>query len=106
MILNKKQKINKEALLEELAKEDLQVLSLAYVYATNLHMYGEDVTKAICTATENAAMMEKAYRKGYHDAMSRMSRMKKFDVEGEMTEFLEKVRIMNDLDRDCVRWMQ
>lgn len=74
-------------MLEELAKEDLQVLSLAYVYATNLHMYGEDVTKAICSATENTAMMEKAYRKGYHDAMSRMSRMEKFDAEGKATEF-------------------
>ncbi len=70
MILYRGRKSKKEALLEELAKEDLQVLSLAYMYATNLQMYGEDVTKAICSATENAAMMEKAYRKGYHDAMS------------------------------------
>ena len=86
MILCKGRKPKKELLLEELAKEDLQVLSLAYMYATNLHMYGEDVTKAICSATENAAMLEKAYRKGYHDAMSRMSRMEKFDAESKCKE--------------------
>jgi hypothetical protein len=34
--------INKELILEKLAKEDLQVLILAYVYAKNLYMYGED----------------------------------------------------------------
>ena len=70
-------------ILEELAKEDLQVLTLAYVYATNLDMYGEDVTKAIYSATENAAMLEKAYRKGYYDAMNRINRMEKFDKNKE-----------------------
>ena len=53
MFLNNGRKSKKEVLLEELAKEDLQVLSLAYVYAKNFHMYGIDVTKAICSATEN-----------------------------------------------------
>lgn len=72
MFLIKEQKTKKEFLLEELAKEDLQVLSLAYVYAKNLHMYGKDVTKAICSATQNVAMLEKAYRNGYNDAVNRM----------------------------------
>lgn len=62
----------KEFLLEELAKEDLQVLSLAYMYAKNLQMYDEDVTKAISTATENAIILNKAYRKGYYDAMKKI----------------------------------
>ena len=66
-------KPKRDALLEELAKEDLQVLALAYVYAKNLQLYGEDVTKAISTATQNAAILEKAYNKGYYDAMNRMS---------------------------------
>ena len=73
MILNKGRKTKKETLLEELAKEDLQVLALAYVYAKNLQLYGEDVTKAICSATENVAMLEKAYRKGYYDALHRQA---------------------------------
>ena len=61
----------KEALLGELAKEDLQVLALAYVYAKNLHMYGEDVTKATYSATQNVEMLNKAYHKGYYDAMNK-----------------------------------
>ena len=67
----KTKKEKKEILLEELAKENLQVLSLAYVYAKNLQIYGEDVTKAIYTATQNVTILEKAYNKGYYDAMNR-----------------------------------
>ena len=73
MILNSGKKSKKDALLEELAKEDLQVLSLAYVYAKNMLLYGEDVTKTIATATQNVAILEKAYNKGYYDAMNRIS---------------------------------
>ena len=71
-ILSKGRKPKRDALLEELAKEDLQVLSLAYVYAKNLQLYGEDVTKAIDTATQNVAILEKAYNKGYYDAMNKV----------------------------------
>ena len=63
--------IKKKSLLEALAKEDLQVISLAYVYAKHMQMYGEDVTKATSSATQNAAMMDKAYQKGYYDAMNK-----------------------------------
>lgn len=72
MFLNMERKTKKEVLLQELAKEDLQVLSLAYMYAKNLRMYGVDVTKAICSATENASILDIAYRKGYYDAMNNM----------------------------------
>lgn len=68
--------INKELILEKLAKEDLQVLVLAYVYAKNLYMYGEDVTKAIQSATENAAIVDKTYRRGYYDAIKIMAESK------------------------------
>ena len=72
MFLNRGRKPKKEILLEELAKEDLEILMLAYVYAKNLHMYGIDVTKSICSATENAVILDIAYRKGYCDAMDNM----------------------------------
>ena len=58
-------------MLEELAKEDLQVLSLAYMYAKNLQIYGVDITKAISSATENLAIMDKAYKQGYYDALNK-----------------------------------
>ena len=73
MFVNKGRKPSRQFLLEELAKEDLQVLALAYVYAKNLHMYGVDVTKATCSATENVAMTDIAYRKGYYDALQRQA---------------------------------
>ena len=72
MLLNVGRKPKKEILLEELAKEDLEILMLAYVYAKNLHMYGIDVTKSICSATENAVILDIAYRKGYCDARDNM----------------------------------
>lgn len=71
VFLNKGRMTKKEALLEELAKEDLQVLVLAYVYAKNLHMYGEDVTKTIYSAVQNVEILNKAYHKGYCDATNK-----------------------------------
>lgn len=69
----------REALLRELAKEDLQVLALAYTYAKNIQMYGEDVTEKWQTATQKASALEKVYSKGYYDAMEQLSRVKEVD---------------------------
>ena len=73
ILITKGRQTMKEALLEELAKEDLQVLALAHIYAKNMYKYGVDVTKAISTATEAAAIMDKVYQNGYYDAMNKMS---------------------------------
>ena len=62
---------DKERILEELAKEDLRLVVLAYNYAKYMRKYGEDVTRTLLTATENAVMLDKAYRKGYYDAMDK-----------------------------------
>ena len=86
MILNKGRKIKKEALLEELAKEDTQILGLAYVHAKYLMMYGIDIEKAVYTATENVEILTKAYQKGYYDAMRRISQMEKFNAERSRNE--------------------
>lgn len=67
--LFKDRKSKQAAVLEELAKEDLQVLALAYTYAKNLQTYGVDVTEKWLTATQNASALEKAYLEGYYDAM-------------------------------------
>lgn len=74
-----RRKTKREALLGELAKEDLQVLVLAYTYAKNIQMYGEDVTEEWQTATQNASALEKAYNKGYYDALEQISRVKEVD---------------------------
>ena len=71
MFLSKGRMSKKEVLLRELAKEDLQVLTLAYAYAKNIYMYGVDVTEKWITATQQASALEKARNQGYYDAMNR-----------------------------------
>lgn len=81
MILSKGREPKKQALLEALAKEDLQILGLAYAHAKYLTMYGVDIEKTIATATENVEELTRAYQKGYYDAMERISRMERFEAE-------------------------
>ena len=49
------------------------VIATAYLHAINYTLYGEDVTEKWLTATQNASVLEKAYRKGYYDALQRQS---------------------------------
>ena len=86
MILSKERKPKKEALLEALAKEDVQILGLAYAHAKYLILYGVDIEKTIATATENAEVLTRAYQKGYYDAMKRCDRMREFEAESEVEE--------------------
>ncbi len=58
-------------LINELSKMSPTVIAIAYLYAINYTLYGEDVTKEWLTATQNANALEKAYQEGYHDAITR-----------------------------------
>lgn len=69
----------KEKLIELLSKEDTMVLSQAYLYAKNLTDYGVDISNKWETSTQNANALEKAYRKGYNDALQRL-------IESELRE--------------------
>ena len=60
-------------LLDELSKMPPMVIATAYLHAINYIRYGEDVTKEWTTATQNASALEKAYRKGYYDALQRQA---------------------------------
>lgn len=63
--------------LKQLRDEMLEmppiVIATAYHYAINYVRYGEDVTEKWVTATQNARALEKAYRKGYHDALHKLT---------------------------------
>lgn len=59
-------------LLDELSKMSPMVVATAYVQATNYTAYGEDVTEKWTTAIQNSAALEKAYNKGYYDALQRL----------------------------------
>lgn len=58
-------------LIDELSKMPPMVIATAYLHAINYTLYGEDVTEKWITATQNASALEKAYRKGYYDALQR-----------------------------------
>ena len=60
-----------EQLIEELSKMPPMVIATAYLYAINYTLYGEDVTEKWLTATQNASALERAYKKGYYDALQR-----------------------------------
>ena len=65
------QEYQNKQLIEELSKMPPMVIATAYLHALNYMLYGEDVTQKWLTATQNASALEKAYRKGYYDALQR-----------------------------------
>ena len=65
------QDYERKMLIEELSKMPSMVITTAYLHALNYTLYGEDVTEKWLTATQNASALEKAYRKGYYDALQR-----------------------------------
>ena len=70
--MSKEEKIQKyesKQLIDELSKMPPMVIATAYLHAINYTMYGEDVTEKWLTATQNTSILEKAYQKGYYDAL-------------------------------------
>ena len=65
--------MSKQHILEEMSKFDEMTLSTAYIYAKNLTLYGVDVTEKWLTATQNSVALEKAYKKGYYDALQKQT---------------------------------
>ena len=64
----------REAILKAFADMDTQKLALAFVYAQYYVDTGVDITIKWQTATEQSYALEKAYHKGYCDAMERIQR--------------------------------
>lgn len=72
--MNKEKQIQEcesKQLIDELSKMPPMVIATAYLHAINYTLYGEDVTEKWVTATQNASALDKAYRKGYYDALQR-----------------------------------
>ena len=67
----KLQEYRSKQLIDELSKMPPMVIATAYLHAINYTLYGEDVTEKWLTATQNASALEKAYQKGYYDALQR-----------------------------------
>ena len=67
------QEYESKQLIEELSKMPPMVIATAYLHALNYTLYGENVTEKWVTAIQHTSALEKAYRKGYYDALQRMS---------------------------------
>ena len=67
------QEYENKQLIDELSKMPPVVIATAYLHAINYTLYGEDVTEKWVTATQNARALEKAYIKGYYDALQRQA---------------------------------
>lgn len=61
--------MKKDFMLKELENAPEMVLATAYLYAKNYCAYGEDITKAFVTATQQHAFIERVYMRAYEDAM-------------------------------------
>ena len=74
--MSKEEQIRKQQtkeLIDELSKMPSMVIATAYLYAINYTLYGEDVTEKWLTATQQTSALEKAYRKGYYDALQKQA---------------------------------
>ena len=80
---------NKDKLIAELKELDYQSLATALMYARYYLLYGEDVTKQWVSAVQQSEILEKAYRKGYYDAMERCNRMREFEADKEPRQTLK-----------------
>jgi hypothetical protein len=62
---------NKEKLWSELKNESLGVITLAVMYAKNFEETGEDLTRRLINANQNADLLQKVYNKGYVEGMDK-----------------------------------
>ena len=67
------QECERKQLIDELSKMPPMVIATAYLHAINYTLYSEDVTEKWVKKKQNASALEKAYRKGYCDALRRLS---------------------------------
>jgi len=67
-------KVKKQIMLDALSEESEMVVATAYLYAKTYVTYGEDITKAWDTATQQSAILRKAYNKGYTDALDALEK--------------------------------
>jgi hypothetical protein len=90
----------KKHLLDKLSKEPTMMVSTAYIYAKNYVNYGEDVTKAWTTATQQASIIEKVkqqtWTKAYDSFKADYETRLKADMVAMLTELKKEIDIMSD----------
>lgn len=79
----------KQQILDELAECPDAVLSLAYVYAKNYNLCGEDVTKTWTNVIQNSQFVEEIYRRGYEEAFKDFQEHKRKDFYNKVLRDLK-----------------
>ena len=92
-----KQEHETKELIDELSKMPPMVIATAFLHAINYKLYGEDVTEKWITATQNARALEKAYRKGYYDALQKQSDSKTAEPPKLKTIYKKLKRAVDDI---------
>ncbi len=82
----------KQQLLDALSQESLMVLSTAYVYAKNCVEYGEDITKAWITATQQAYVMREVRQKAWAEAYASFKKDYETRLKAEKYVMLDNIR--------------
>ena len=89
-------------LIDELAKMPPMVIATAYLHAINYTQYGEDVTKKWVTAVQQTAILEKAYRQGYYDALKRVEGIIAEKTLGQINKLWIPVSVEMPKNEDAV----
>ena len=101
----------KQLMLDELSKESMQVISVAYAYAKNMVALGVDVTEAWTTVSDQQNALEQAYQRGYKQGLDRGiascslgDKIVTNNVTKDILDFIEDNRpteVHSDWERGC-----
>ena len=70
---------DKENILNMLSMMPNEALQLAYLYAINFNLTGDDVTKVWNTAVQQSAIISSAYKRGYYEGLRVANGSKEYD---------------------------
>ena len=59
----------KEELILKLREESVSIICLALMYAKNFEETGEDLTRRLINANQNAELLQRIYNKGYEEGL-------------------------------------
>jgi predicted DNA binding protein len=68
---------NNDFILNKLSELPQATLEIAYLYAVNLSQYGVDVANKWLTAVQQNEALNRAYERGYYDALKRIEKVQK-----------------------------
>ena len=83
----------KQKLLDELSSESTMIISTAYAYAKNYVNYGEDITKAWTTATQQASIIAQVRQKAWKEAYDSFKKDYEARLKADMVAMLTDIQL-------------